>query len=369
MYTQQKNKFLISMERIFIMCFVLLFFAIGACTAVEKKSLEGKEGVFAIINTPRGDIVVELFYEQTPLTVTNFVGLAEGSLNAAKGKPFYDGLNFHRVISKGNGDKDDFMIQGGDPRGNGSGGPGYQFSDEFVSTLKHDKPGKLSMANSGPGTNGSQFFITIVPTPWLDNHHTIFGQVIEGIDVVNKIKQKDAITKITIVRQGASAEQFKATQQEWDALNEAAKKNAAQAAAGAQKKDAELAASRSGSLDAAKKFLPNASTTADGILYSVTKQGSGAVIGKGKTVQTHYTGYFLNGEKFDSSIGGSPLQFVTAAGQMIPGFDKMVQEMKAGEKRTIILPPAKAYGSRGTPGGEIPPNAFICFDVEVVSVK
>ena len=204
---------------------------IGGCSSMDKsmKAIEGKDGVFAIMETSKGDIVLELHYKETPLTVTNFVGLAEGTLDAAKGKPFYDGLKFHRVIS-------DFMIQGGDPKGNGTGGPGYRFEDEIVDSLKHDGPGVLSMANAGAGTNGSQFFITHVETPWLDGKHTVFGRVVEGQDVVNKIAQGDTIKKVTIVRQGEEAKFFTATQADFDGLREAVAK------ANAEKKTAEQAA-------------------------------------------------------------------------------------------------------------------------------
>ncbi len=137
----------------------------------SMNAIKGKDGVFAIMETSQGNIVLQLHYKETPLTVTNFVGLSEGTLDAANGKPFYDGLTFHRVI-------ENFMIQGGDPMGNGTGGPGYRFYDEFVDTLKHDGPGVLSMANSGSNTNGSQFFITHVETPWLDGKHTVFGRLL-----------------------------------------------------------------------------------------------------------------------------------------------------------------------------------------------
>ena len=210
-----------------LLCASILI-SMGGCSPMSEsmKAIEGKDGVFAIMETSQGDIVLELHYKQTPLTVTNFVGLAEGKLTAAKGKPFYDGLKFHRVISKANGDGQDFMIQGGDPAGNGTGGPGYKFPDEFVDELRHTGPGILSMANAGPGTNGSQFFITHVATPWLDGKHTVFGKVVAGQDIVNKTKQGDLIKKVTIVRQGEDAKNFTATQEDFDnRLKEVKEKN------------------------------------------------------------------------------------------------------------------------------------------------
>ena len=184
------------------------------------EALKGKEGVFAVLTTEKGQIVLELFFKETPMTVANFVGLAEGTLDAAKGEPFYDGLIFHRVIS-------DFMIQGGDPKGNGTGDPGYKFADEFVDGLIFDKPGKLAMANSGTNTNGSQFFITHVPTDWLNYKHTIFGQVVTGQEVVNKVAQNDTIKSLKIIRQGADAEKFTVTQESFDKLKVEGEKKAA----------------------------------------------------------------------------------------------------------------------------------------------
>ena len=165
-----------------------------------------KDGLYAKFNTTKGEILVALEYQKTPGTVGNFVALAEGNLeNSVKpqGTPYYDGLKFHRVIP-------DFMIQGGCPQGSGSGNPGYKFDDEFHPDLKHDGPGVLSMANAGPGTNGSQFFITHIETAWLDNKHTVFGKVVSGQDVVDAVAQGDAIERLEIVRQGADAEAFKA---------------------------------------------------------------------------------------------------------------------------------------------------------------
>lgn len=315
----------------------------------NMKALEGKEGLFANISTSKGDILVELFYKQAPLTVTNFVGLAEGTLDAAKGKKFYDGLKFHRVIA-------DFMIQGGDPEGTGRGGPGYKFPDEPVNGLVFDKPGKLAMANAGPGTNGSQFFITHVPTDWLNYKHTIFGEVVdaESQKVVNAVAQDDVIKSVTIIRKGTDAEAFNATQADFDRLVPVAK-------------------------DAVKKFkeaqiadvIKGCEKTSNGVYFQIVKEGSGNAIGNGKKVTCEYQGYLPNGQIFDASKkfhpqGHEPLEFVVGAGQMIPGFDQMVSQMKVGETRKMVIPPELAYGSHGIPQAGIPGDSYICFDVTLV---
>lgn len=342
----------------FIVSLALIF--TGGCSSMDKsmKAIEGKEGVFAILETTKGSIALELYYKDTPLTVTNFVGLAEGTLDATKGKPFYDGLKFHRVIA-------DFMIQGGDPKGNGTGGPGYRFEDEFVEKLRHDGPGVLSMANAGPGTNGSQFFITHVETPWLDGKHTVFGRVLDGQDVVDSVEQGDVIEKVTIVRQGEEAQSFTATQADFDARQEVAKKAAEERLA---KIKEEREAAKAATKEAIEKGFPDATKTEDGIYYMVTKTGSGDKCGLGKNVAVHYTGYFLDGRIFDSSEGRGTLDFKTGAGQMIPGFDVMVQDMQVGESRTAILPPEMAYGDAGA-GGVIPGGAYIVFDIELVRIR
>lgn len=342
-------------KNFFAAIFTLLAISFGGCKPMDKElgAIKGRDGVFAIMETSSGPIVLELFYKQTPLTVVNFVGLAEGTLDAAKGKPFYDGLTFHRVI-------DNFMIQGGDPEGTGRGGPGYRFADEFDSSLNFDKPGYLAMANAGPGTNGSQFFITHVPTDWLNQKHTIFGQVVneDSQKVVNAVKQGDKIIKITIIRQGDEAEKFSAKQADFDRESkEVSAKNAerAKVAQAAKIKEVE------------EKF-PGFSKDSNGIYFKTIKEGSGGKIGGKKAVAVEYKGYLVSGQIFDQSQGRGPLEFTTAGGQMIPGFDIMVQDMQLGEKRTIVLPPDQAYGENGIPG-VIPGGAYLAFDIELTKVK
>lgn len=310
-----------------------------------------KDGVYAVIDTNKGDIVVELFYKETPMTVCNFVGLAEGTLDAAKGKPFYDGLIFHRVIAN-------FMIQGGDPDGKGTGGPGYRFPDEFVDNLKHNTAGILSMANAGPGTNGSQFFITHVPTPWLDGKHTVFGRVVKGQDVVNKITQGDRMNSVSIIRKGSEAQKFTATQKDFNAYLAGATERAKQRAAQKREKYEALI----------KQKFPNAVKNENGIFYTITKVGTGAKAQTGKTLTMKYKGSLLDGTVFDDSDMHEPLKFVAGAGQLIAGFDQQAVQMAVGEKRTIVIPPELGYGSRGA-GGVIPPDSYLVFELELLSVK
>jgi len=320
----------------------------GTVSAAPNDASYGN-GLFARINTDRGDIVVRLEFQKTPLTVCNFVALAEGKMNVNGGKRFYDGLSFHRVIP-------DFMIQGGDPQGNGTGGPGYRFPDEIVPSLKHDGPGVLSMANAGPGTNGSQFFITHVATPWLDGKHTVFGRVVEGQDVVNAIRQGDKIKNITIIRNGPLANQFKADQVAFDTLLRES------AGGGKTQRDADLALINT-------KY-PNAVQTPSGVKYVIQKKGTGNKPAPGKTVQVNYRGSFLSGQVFDSSdTRGKPLEFPAGVGAVIKGWDEMVLDMQVGEKRLAILPPELAYGERGAGNGVIPPNSFLVFEMELVGVK
>lgn len=313
-----------------------------------------QDGLYAEFTTAKGTIVCALEFEKTPLTVANFVGLAEGTKElgggaGTTGQRFYDGLSFHRVIP-------DFMIQGGCPLGTGTGGPGYTFPDEIDPSLKHDKPGTLSMANAGPGTNGSQFFLTHAATPWLDGKHTVFGHVIEGQEVVNAMEKGDALHSISIIRVGAAAQDFQSDQAAFDNLLATMEERAQQkafAAAEATRKKIE-------------QQWPNATTTPSGLQYVILEEGTGErTPDKGETIKAHYTGKLLDGPKFDSSHDrGQPIEFPVGTGRVIKGWEEAFLSMKKGEKRILIIPPELGYGPAGR--GPIPPNATLVFDVELV---
>ncbi len=333
----------------------LLVFSGQNVLAKKTKEKKMKDGLYAKIITNKGDILLKLYYDKTPLTVINFVGLAEGTLaysGASKptGTHFYDGLKFHRVIK-------DFMIQGGCPLGTGTGGPGYTFADEFDSSLRFDGPGVLAMANAGPGTNGSQFFITHVATPHLNGKHTIFGHVVEGQDVVNNIAQNDVIEKIEIIRVGKKAEQFKTDQAAFDKAQAELAQGKDKAARDEEKKI----------IKKIKQRWPEVHHSKTGLYWVVNKEGEGDKPKPGTTIKAHYTGKLLeNGRKFDSSYDrGEPIEFKVGVGQVIKGWDQALLGMRRGEKRTLIIPPRLGYGDRGA-GGVIPPNAWLVFDVELV---
>ncbi|MFC7356896.1 peptidylprolyl isomerase [Jejudonia soesokkakensis] len=309
-----------------------------------------EDGIYAKITTEKGEILGKLTYKRTPGTVGNFVALAEGNLeNEAKpqGTPYYDGLKFHRVIP-------DFMVQGGDPAGTGAGGPGYKFDDEFHPELKHDKPGVFSMANAGPGTNGSQFFITHVPTDWLDNKHTVFGHVVEGQDVVDTIAQGDSMKKVEIVRVGDEAKQ-------WNAVESFRQFTGA-------KKEREAAAKKEQEA-AMAELTAGFEKTASGLHYQIIQKGDGVSPEKGQTVSVHYKGMFADGGVFDSSYKrGNPIDFPVGMGHVIAGWDEGILLLNVGDKARFVIPSDLAYGAQGA-GGVIPPNATLIFDVELVGVK
>ncbi|MGO3183477.1 MAG: peptidylprolyl isomerase [Aequorivita sp.] len=309
-----------------------------------------QDGIYAKITTEKGEILIKLTYDKTPGTVGNFVALAEGNLeNSAKpqGTPYYDGLKFHRVIP-------DFMVQGGDPKGSGSGGPGYAFEDEFHPDLRHDTPGVLSMANSGPASNGSQFFITHVATPWLDDKHTVFGNVVEGQDVVDSVAQGDTMQKVEIIREGEDAKN-------WNAIE------AFRSFTGEREK--RLADIKQKEEDEIKKVSEGFDRTDSGLLYKMIVKGSGKKAEKGKTVSVHYKGTLTDGTEFDSSYKRKqPIDFPLGKGHVIEGWDEGIQLLQVGDKARFVIPSHLAYGDRGA-GGVIPPRATLIFDVELMDVK
>ncbi|HMI06705.1 MAG TPA: peptidylprolyl isomerase [Flavobacterium sp.] len=308
-----------------------------------------ENGIYAKFNTPKGSILVKLTHDKTPGTVGNFVALAEGNLdNKAKpqGQPFFNGLKFHRVIP-------DFMIQGGDPQGTGTGGPGYKFDDEFHQDLSHDTPGVLSMANSGPGSNGSQFFITHIATPWLDNKHTVFGNVVEGQDVADAIEQGDTMDSVEIIREGDEAKKWNAVEAFRTFEGSRAKREAAEREAAEAKME---------------KLAAGFQKTESGLRYQIINKGNGKKAENNKTVSVHYEGSLENGKVFDSSYKRKPIEFPLGQGNVIEGWDEGIALLQVGDKARFVIPSHLGYGSQGA-GGVIPPNATLIFDVELMDVK
>lgn len=347
------------MKKLLLLISAVSLLNVGA-TAQKKQKLDKMDkeflskqpdGMYAKLETTKGDIYLMLEYQKTPMTVANYVGLAEGAIkNTAKkeGVPYYDSLEFHRVIPN-------FMIQGGCPQGTGMGDPGYKFADEIDTSLKHVGPGILSMANAGPGTNGSQFFITHVATPWLDGKHTVFGHVVQGQDVVNKIMAGDRIKHLIILRKGKDAEKF-----------DAAKVFETEKAGMAAKNEAKAKAAMEAQNKVLTEKYGNAKTTASGLRYIVEKEGTGAMPTESSNVTVHYTGIFLDGSKFDSSVDrGEPATF--PLNRVIAGWTEGVQMMKEGGKIKLLCPPNLAYGEAGRPG--IPANSWLVFDIELIKVN
>lgn len=332
---------------------------------VDKELYEGlKDGLYANLQTSKGAMLVELETEKAPVTVANFVGLAEGKIPnqmKKKGEPFYDGTIFHRVI-------ENFMIQGGDPEGTGMGGPGYKFEDE-KNDLKHSGKGILSMANSGPNTNGSQFFITQIATPWLDGKHTIFGKVVSGIEIIDEIaevekgaqdrpKQDIVLEKVSVFGKGDAFEKYDA----FETFTKGKEQIKANNEAFAQKqKEAEE--------KAFEELKSGMEQTASGLFYKINKKGEGAKAEKGNTVAVHYAGRLVNGVEFDSSFKrGEPIEFPVGTGMVISGWDEGILLLNEGDEATFLIPPDLGYGARGA-GGVIPPNAWLIFDVQLVKAK
>lgn len=351
---------------------ILLLLTLGFTSCISENQ-KLKDGMYAELETPRGKILLQLEYEKTPVTVANFVSLAEGKNTMVSenlsGKPFYNGLKFHRVLA-------DFMIQGGDPDGNGSGGPGYKFKDEFLPELKLDKAGVLAMANAGPGTNGSQFFITHKEANYLNGRHTVFGQVIEGQNVVDSIKQDDKIIKIEIIRKGSKAQKFDAPKVFKDHFQDEA--NAKKAA------EAKYAPNIANKKQSFVSLKPTTTKTESGLQYKILQAGTGKKPAIGTEVYVHYAGFFEDGTLFDSSYekvsedfgkldpnraaAKQYLPFPFKMGQkegLIPGFLEGLEKMKFGDKAILFIPSSLGYGPQGY-APVIPPNTNLVFEVELL---
>ncbi len=362
----------------------LLLMATILITSCQDQHSELKDGLYAAIETDKGEIIVQLEYQKAPITVANFVSLAEGKNNFVKekfkGKPFFDGLKFHRVIPN-------FMIQGGDPEGNGSGDTGYNFKDE-ITDLQFDKGGILAMANSGPATNSSQFFITHLETPWLTGKHTIFGHVVEnGMEVVNKITQDDAIKSIKIIRKGEAAKKFNAVKVFNNFFKNEKENLEKQAKIDAELKsvvDAKFKAVKEEKVAYLQRLYKTAIKLPSGLMYKIVSKGNGKKPANGQNIYIHYAGFLENGDLFDTSIESAAQTFGTynpqraAARQylpipfqagkkdgMIPGFIQGLEQLSFGDKAVLFIPANLAYGAQGA-GGVIPPNANIIFEVELL---
>ena len=357
-----------NLKKYFLIILIINF----SCNMSQKNN---NDTIYASIETSKGIIKTQLFFNLTPVTVANFISLAEGENKEVsdqyKGKKYYNGITFHRVIP-------DFMIQGGDPTGTGSGSPGYNFKDEFLDELKHDSAGILSMANAGPGTNGSQFFITHKETPWLDGAHTVFGNVVEGQDIVDKIEQGDSIINIEIIRQGNSAKKFNAPKIFTNHFKEEEKR----------KKEKEKALEKL-KKDVSKihSDLKEKSTeTETGLKFFINEKGDGDMVDENKVILTHYAVYFEDGNLLDTSIlevakkfnmfdnrraqagGYSPIEAkVGAKDMMIQGFKEGLKLLKTGDKATLFLPYYLAYGETESRG--IPAKSNLIFEVEIVDQK
>ncbi|MEB3036375.1 MULTISPECIES: peptidylprolyl isomerase [Capnocytophaga] len=374
------------MRRLNFIALLSAMFVFFSCNSQKKAYKDLGDGLFADIETTQGNIIVKLNYKETPVTVANFVTLAEGKNTFVKaeykGKPFYNGTIFHRVIK-------DFMIQGGDPTGTGMGEPGYRFEDEIVPTLRHDKKGILSMANAGPATNGSQFFITQVPTPHLDGRHTVFGETVKGLEVIDAIAntktvmndkpEKDIkINKITIIANGKDAKNFNAVKVFEDYFKEINKRE--------REKEAKTKAASAKFLEEVKVQEPQAKALPSGVKIFKLVDGKGKQPNHTHQVMVNYAGYLKNGTLFDSNVkeieeaygkynslreqqGGYqafPMPYNTSA-QLIPGFRDALLTMKVGDKIRVFIPAALGYGERGA-GDVIPPNSDLIFDIEITDI-
>ncbi len=361
--------------------FIIVFFALTLYACQENKYPELTDGVYAEFITSKGTFVAQLYHDKTPKTVANFVDLAQGKNALAdstfQGKPFYNGLIFHRVIK-------DFMIQGGDPQGTGSGGPGYKFPDEIVDGLVHNKKGILSMANSGPATNGSQFFITLKETPWLDGRHTVFGEIVLGQEIVDAIGvvttgAQDKPTEDVIMQEVNIIIKGKITLNSFEKeMEEIEKERLA--------KEERLKSVKEATLAELDNWSSKAEELPSGLRIVFTEKGDGPQPKDGQTVMMHYEGYLSDGSLFDSSVlevvekyemvddqrkalnqyNPLPAEYSANAG-LIAGFREGMLQMKVGDEAILFIPSYLGYGERGA-GSVIPPNADIIFRLKIVEI-
>tara|TARA_R110001632_G_scaffold66891_4_gene157355 strand:+ start:18457 stop:19554 length:1098 start_codon:yes stop_codon:yes gene_type:complete len=357
--------------------FLISLALFSACEKAAYKDLE--DGLYAGIETEKGTIIVELYADEVPLTVANFITLAEGTnpkvVDSLKGR-YYDGLTFHRLVK-------DFIVQGGDPLANGRGGPGYTFYDEFNPKLRHDSKGVLSMANSGVNSNGSQFFITYKPTPWLDGYtqndelkdcsnprvgcHSVFGKVVSSLDVLDSLAQTDIIKKIEIVRKGAAAKGF-----------DAVKVFEEEFSRGAEKEKQRLAELEKLETERLEKFLKDkevfyekmnvkkAKKQASGLQILTFKTGKGKKFNSAISTTINYTIYLADGTKVQSTEGGTPFEFTYDKRPLITGVKEAISKMREGGKVRLFIPYYLGYGENG--GGPFPKKADIVFDLELLKV-
>lgn len=376
---------------------LILFLSLSSC---NDKYPDLGDGLYAEFVTSKGTMVARLAYKKTPVTVANFVALAEGNHpmvdSTFKGKKFYNGLIFHRVMDK-------FMIQGGDPEGTGRGGPGYKFGDEFDETLKHDKPGILSMANSGPATNGSQFFITEIPTPNLNNKHTVFGELVIGLDIQDTISNVKVgpgnrpeidvvIEELNIIRQGFDARNFDAVkvwETELPKLEEKKKQRKEEASKKAEealevlKEKAEIA--KEAFIKENENLKGRLLNLPTGLVMIFTHENNGKKPTASDKVLINYAGYLENGTLFDTSWaevakkngtynekrdqqnGYTPFPMIyNERASLIPGFREAMLNMKVGDKARVFIPSYLGYGT--TASRVIPANSNLIFDLEIVGI-
>ncbi|OHD15521.1 MAG: hypothetical protein A2087_14655 [Spirochaetes bacterium GWD1_61_31] len=333
----------------FAILLLALTFTLAAC--LESASSRGLlPGLYARLETSRGTIIVHLDYDKAPLAVANFVGLAEGTLDASWNKPFYDSLTFHKIMPG-------LLVQSGCPYGDGTGTAGYIFPDEYHPSLRHDAAGVMGYAQGNSNdTNSSQFYITMAPLPFLDDKYTIFGRVVVGLDLLEKIALGDVLESVIIERVGQAAVDFRCDQEAWQEYFDIALEGAR----------IRMQMQRQTALAGIQRLWPEMRPGLFDILTASLQEGSGPKPEVGAAVKVHYKGMLADGTVFDqTNPAGDPYSFELGVGQVIEGWDVVVGNMRQGEKLRVAIPPEMAYGSEGY-ADIIPGNSFLVFEIELV---